>query len=104
MPFHNPEDSPIIAPVIIPAGRHRILPENIPGNASKVMTRHIDACKAVSYCLSNLEVVYRNWAIDSQNVGDWQTARQALQACVAQLPGDAICSHDLADLESRHRF
>jgi len=73
-------------------------------DATKVMGRHLDACRAVPYCLSNLEVVYRNWSIDSQNVGDWQTARQALQACVTQLPGDATCTHDLSDLEGRHRF
>jgi hypothetical protein len=72
--------------------------------ATKVMGKHLEACRAVSSCLGNLEVVYRNWSIESQNLGDWQAARQALQACVAQLPGDPACSADLRDLESRHRF
>lgn len=73
-------------------------------DATKVMGKHLDACRAVPFCLSNLEVVYRNWSIESQRVGDWQTARQALQACVARLPGDAACGNNLTDLESRHRF
>jgi hypothetical protein len=72
--------------------------------ATKVMTRAMPACHTVDVCVSNVEVVWGNWAIDYQNAGDWQGARKALQGCLDQLPGDARCSDALRDLESRHRF
>jgi hypothetical protein len=72
--------------------------------ATKVVGKHLDACRTTPPCLSNLEIVYRNWAIEASNAGDWPTARQALQACVSDLGGDATCAGALQDLESRHRF
>lgn len=65
---------------------------------------HRDACRADKVCTDNVSVAYSNQAVDAQNAGDWQSARLALQACVAALPEDARCRDSLADLESRHRF
>jgi hypothetical protein len=69
-----------------------------------VVAKHKDACRADKICAGNIGVVYGNWSIHHQNAGDWQSARQVLQQCVADLPGDARCKDALSDLESRHRF
>jgi tetratricopeptide (TPR) repeat protein len=72
--------------------------------AIKVYGEHRDACRANKVCAGNVGVVYENWSIDHENAGDWQSARQALSACVSELPDDGGCREALADLESRHRF
>ena len=72
--------------------------------ALEVVAKHKDACRADKICAGNVGIVYGNWSIHHQNAGDWQSARQVLQQCVADLPGDARCRDALSDLESRHRF
>jgi tetratricopeptide (TPR) repeat protein len=72
--------------------------------ALKVYGEHREACRASNVCAGNLAVVYQNWAIDHENAGDWQSARQRLNECVTELPDDGACRGALADLESRHRF
>lgn len=66
--------------------------------------KRFDLCKADKVCADNLAVLYGNWSIEYQNQGDWQAARQKLQACVATLPGNAECADALKELESRHQF
>lgn len=72
--------------------------------ALRVVTGHLDGCRADRWCGSNVSVVYRNWSGEKQDVGDWPAAREILRQCLATLPGDAECTSRLADLESRHRF
>ena len=72
--------------------------------AIEVYTAYRDVCRADKVCASNVAVAYGNQSIDAQNAGDWPSARQALQQCMAELPADASCRDALADLESRHRF
>ena len=74
------------------------------GKAIEIYGANRDACRADKVCLGNVAIVYDNQSIDAQNAGDWQSARRALQQCVAELPDDARCRDSLADLESRHRF
>ena len=66
--------------------------------------KYRDVCRTDDVCANNASIVYANWSIDHQNAGDWQSARKALQDCVAQLPSDSRCRDALTDLESRHRF
>jgi Transglutaminase-like superfamily len=72
--------------------------------AIQVFTLHRDACRAHKICAGNAAIIYENSSIDSQNAGDWQSARQSLQDCARALPDDPGCRDALSDLESRHRF
>ena len=72
--------------------------------AVEIYVTNRDACRADKVCVGNIAIAYGNQSIDAQNAGDWQSARAALQGCVAELPDDARCKDALADLESRHRF
>jgi tetratricopeptide (TPR) repeat protein len=72
--------------------------------AAAVAAKHLDGCRAYPVCAKDLQVVYRNGSIEAQRAGDWPGARRFLQQCVANLPDDAQCRSDLADLESRHQF
>jgi len=72
--------------------------------AAQTFGKYRDLCLSENACASNASIVYANWSIDHQNAGDWQSARQVLQDCVSQMPGDSRCRDALADLESRHRF
>ncbi|MDB4979904.1 MAG: tetratricopeptide repeat domain protein [Myxococcales bacterium] len=72
--------------------------------ALEVYAAHREPCRADKVCTDNIAVIYGNQSIDSQNAGDWQTARDALQKCVAEVPDGGRCRDALADLESRHRF
>ena len=72
--------------------------------ALDVVAKHKDACRADKICAGNIGVVYGNWSIHHQNAGDWQSAREVLQRCIADLPGDTRCKDALSDLESKHRF
>jgi hypothetical protein len=62
------------------------------------------ACVADATCAGNGGVIYLNWSAQYQNSGDWQSARQTLQRCVAELPGESRCRDALTDLEAQHRF
>jgi tetratricopeptide (TPR) repeat protein len=72
--------------------------------ALEVVSKHKDACRADKICAGNIGIVYGNWSVHHQNAGDWQSARQVLQQCVAELPAESRCREALTDLESRHRF
>ena len=72
--------------------------------AVKVFVQHRDVCRANEVCAKNAGILYDNWSIEHQNAGDWQSARQVLRECVAELPNDTRCRGTLTDLESRHRF
>ena len=72
--------------------------------AAQTFGKYRDLCLSENACASNASIAYANWSIDHQNAGDWQSARQVLQDCVSQMPGDSRCRDALADLESRHRF
>jgi hypothetical protein len=72
--------------------------------AAQTFGKHRTLCLSEGVCAGNASIVYANWSIDHQNAGDWQSARQVLQDCVSQMPGDSRCRDALADLESRHRF
>jgi hypothetical protein len=61
-------------------------------------------CTADEVCASNAGIIYLNWSIQHQNAGDWQSARQVLQRCLAELPGESRCRAALGDLEAQHRF
>jgi hypothetical protein len=74
------------------------------GKALEVYAAYREPCRSDKVCTDNIAVVYGNQSIDAQNTGDWQSARAALQRCVADLPDNARCRDALADLESRHRF
>jgi hypothetical protein len=74
------------------------------GKALELYAANREPCRADKVCTDNIAVVYGNQSIDAQNAGDWQTARVALQKCVAEVPDGARCRDALADLESRHRF
>jgi Transglutaminase-like superfamily len=74
------------------------------GKALEVYAAYREPCRAEKVCAGDVAIIYANQSIDAQNAGDWQAARQALQQCVAELPGDAHCKDALADLESQHRF
>lgn len=71
--------------------------------AEAFLKEHLDACKASQDCAYDAQVLYINWEISYENVGDWQGARATLQTCVAVL-NDPECTARLADVESRHRF
>ena len=72
--------------------------------AAQTFGKYRALCLSEGVCAGNASIVYANWSIDHQNAGDWQSARQVLQDCVSQMPGDSRCRDALADLESRHRF
>jgi hypothetical protein len=72
--------------------------------AAQTFGKYRALCVSEGVCAGNASIVYANWSIDHQNAGDWQSARQVLQDCVTQMPGDSRCRDALADLESRHRF
>jgi hypothetical protein len=72
--------------------------------ALDVVAKHKDDCRADKICAGNIGIVYGNWSIHHQNAGDWQSARQVLQQCIADLPADPRCKDALSELESRHRF
>jgi len=72
--------------------------------AARTFEKYRDVCLSDATCAGDAGIVYANWAIDRQNAGDWQAARQILQECIKQLPGDGRCQDQLTDLESRHRF
>ncbi len=72
--------------------------------AAQTFGKYRTLCLSEGVCAGNASIVYANWSIDHQNAGDWQSARQVLQDCVSQMPGDSRCRDALADLESRHRF
>ncbi len=74
------------------------------GKALEVYAAYRDPCRADKVCTNNIAVIYGNQSIDAQNAGDWQTAREALQKCIAEGPDSGRCRDALADLESRHRF
>ena len=81
-----------------------LMADNDYEKAVRVPAAHIDGCRADKYCSSNLSIVYRNWAADKSNAGDWPAARDALKQCTTALPDDAQCKSELTDLESRHQF
>jgi len=72
--------------------------------AAATFTKHRDACLSETTCANDAGIVYVNWSIDRQNGGDWLAARQILQDCTRQLPGDGRCREQLTELEGRHRF
>jgi len=72
--------------------------------AAAAMNEHIAACRQSDICPQNLEAVYLNWSADHHNAGNWHGSRDALRACIAQLPSSKACDDSLKDLESRHRF
>lgn len=72
--------------------------------ATEAFVKYRAACLSEPTCANDAGIVYTNWSIDRQNAGDWQAARQILQDCTGQLPGDARCREHLTELESRHRF
>jgi tetratricopeptide (TPR) repeat protein len=74
------------------------------GKALEVYAAYREPCRADKVCTENIAVVYGNRSIDAQNAGDWQSAREALQKCVSEIPDSGRCRDALADLESRHRF
>ena len=72
--------------------------------ARNAIDKRLELCRGEKVCADNVAVLYRNWSIDYQNLGDWQVARQKLQECLTVLPGNAACGDALKDLESRHQF
>src|SRR3954447_7936301 len=68
--------------------------------AAQTFGKYRALCLSEGVCAGNASIVYANWSIDHQNAGDWQSARQVLQDCVTQMPGDSRCRDALADLES----
>jgi hypothetical protein len=72
--------------------------------ALRVFADHRDACRADKVCGGNVGIVYTNWSITRENAGDWPAARQLLQTCLTDLPGDVHCQDALKELEGRHRF
>jgi hypothetical protein len=72
--------------------------------AAQAFAKYRAACLSEATCANDAGIVYTNWSIDRQNAGDWLTARQILQECINQVPGDARCRNQLSELESRHRF
>jgi len=72
--------------------------------AAQAVVKYREVCLSDATCTNDAGVVYTNWSIDRQNAGDWLAARQILQECAAQLPGDGRCRNQLTELETRHRF
>lgn len=72
--------------------------------AAQTFTKHRAACLSEVTCANDAGIVYTNWSIDRQNAGDWLAARQILQECASQLPGDGRCRDQLTELDSRHAF
>ena len=72
--------------------------------AAQTFEKYRDVCLSDATCAGDAGIVYANWSIDRQNAGDWQAARQILQDCLKQLPGDGRCRDQLTELESRHSF
>ena len=73
-------------------------------SATKVVRKHIGACRSDAMCAHNLEVVYGNWSTDSIYSGNPQAARTALEECVTVLPDNARCGYALMDFNRRYRF
>ncbi|GEM_PF-5733282 len=57
--------------------------------ASAFLAQHLDQCKASKDCVYDAEVLFANWSLTFENVGDWQGARKTLRSCLEALPGDA---------------
>lgn len=72
--------------------------------AAQTFAKYREACLSEATCANDAGIVYTNWSIDRQNAGDWLAARQILQECANQVPGDTRCRNQLSELESRHRF
>lgn len=72
--------------------------------AIEVYAAYRDPCRADKVCAGNVAIAYEDRSIVAQGAGDWQSARQSLQQCVAELPNDASCKEALSDLEGRHQF